>query len=185
MGTKRTNVRQKSEAGIVLPMALILLMVISLIAVMAAKRSASGEQVVTSLRANTLANQVAETALRYCEDKVRLNDGTLKIQDSAILGYVDSDGLPNQWRTRGNWASGSALVNVLPADVAANASMPTPSTQPRCIIEKYRLPRLDKDVTLSDPYLVTAVGYTPDYRSDANGKVLAGGEVWLQAIIRP
>ena len=38
---------------------------------------------------------------------------------------------------------------------------------------------------MSQPVLITAIGYTPDYQADANGAAVAGGEVWLQSVLRP
>jgi Tfp pilus assembly protein PilX len=166
----------RREAGIVLPVALILLVVIALVGVAAMRKAITAEAVTTSVRANTLAMQAAEIALRYCETQA-LAGAALVINPIAL------DGDPVLWRSRDNWADTSPLINILPASSVARAGERALSARPRCLIETYRLRRGDSDRTQRDPLQITAVGYSPDYRIEG-GNIVSGGEVWLQSVLR-
>lgn len=175
------------QRGTVLTLTLILLVVISMVAITTLKSSISGEQVSKNMRTNAVALQAAETALRLCEDAVRKGStkiGTANFIKLDVPETLTSGDSPTQWKTRGNWGSSSTVVNLIPnAQAVVNGMRPVP--QPRCMVEQYRLPRLDPDLTLSDPYLVTAVGYSSDYLVDASGNAIAGAEVWVQSVLRP
>jgi type IV pilus assembly protein PilX len=194
MMLKKMPLPDKNQRGAVLAMSLILLVLISLVAITALKGSISGEQVSKNMRTNSVALQSAETALRLCEDAVR--SGVLKIGDApddlVVIQPFPDDALlvagdmPAQWRNRANWAAGLAprVTTAIPnARVVVEGMRPLPA--PRCMVEQYRLPRLDPDPTLSDPFLVTAVGYSPDYTQNAAGDGLTGGEMWVQSVLRP
>lgn len=172
------------ERGIVLIMALILLIMISLIATVAIRRATTGEQVSKGLRTQTVAFQAAETALRFCEDQilknteVRSGTSTLKPAD-----YPEGVSSPSLWKTRANWelstgkavAIDTAVVNS--TDAAARTLKE--AVLPRCMVETLRL-KGDEQV---DAFLITAVGYSPDYRLNGNGKPETGSEAWLQSTI--
>lgn len=174
---------RRAERGVVLIMSLIFLVVISLVAALAVRRSISGEQVSKALRTNAVAFQAAETALRYCEDQI-LRTG--KIPKGAAQWEphpAPLDGTaPVLWRDRANWEPGtSASVEMAGGmvdsqDPAARA-LPTP---PRCMVESMWLPG---DAERREAFLITAVGFSPDYRLGASGIPDSGGEVWLQSTI--
>lgn len=175
------------QRGTVLVMTLILLVVVSLVAIASLKGSISGEQVAKNMRTNVIALQSAETALRLCEDGVRKGVTVMGTSPFVILPVPDtlpSGASPTQWKTRSNWAAGSTMTTLIPTAMALVAGMRA-APQPRCMVEQYRLPRLDPDSTLSDPYMVTAEGFSPDYQVDGNGNPIAGGEVWVQSVLRP
>jgi hypothetical protein len=166
----------RRQLGVVLPMSLILLVVITLAGVMAMRSSISTEAITNNLRSSSVAMQAAETALRYCETQ-------LASGNTLTVNAVANDGDPILWKTRSNWTD-TAITNLLPASVSASADGVAPRVAPRCLIETYRLRRGDPDDTQKDPVLITAIGYSPDAAIDGAGKVTAGGEVWLQSVLR-
>ena len=168
---------RRAAAGIVLPIALILLVVITLVGVATMRSAITAEDVTKSVRSNTVAMQAAETALRYCETEA------MSASASLIINPIPLDGEPVLWRTRANW-SNAAITNILPATLVTSADARQVPVQPRCLIETYRLRRGDNDRTQRDPFQITAVGYSPDYRTDGNGRIVSGGEVWLQSVLR-
>lgn len=186
------NPARSRQQGVVLALALILLTVVSLVAIYTLRGTITGEQVSKNLRSNAVATQAAETALRICEDAVRigqtkLGSGASEI-DFTVLEVPENMAteLPQQFSTRTNWVvTGSAkTANQIPAELVTETNM-RPIPAPRCMVERYQLPIMGEDKTMSQPVLITAIGYTPDYQADANGAAVAGGEVWLQSVFRP
>lgn len=175
-----------NQQGIVLIMSLILLTVVSLVAIYTLRDSVTGEQISKNLRSNTIATQAAETALRICEQavsngKVKLSDSTSEV-NFIVLEPTENMAteLPMQWNDRTNWSAQKS--NRIPSALITDASMRSlPS--PRCMVENYILQR-DYNF-LRQPSLITAIGYTPDYKEDSKGSPISGGEVWLQSIFRP
>lgn len=186
------NPARSRQQGVVLALALILLTVVSLVAIYTLRGTITGEQVSKNLRSNAVATQAAETALRICEDAVRI--GQTKLGSGAseveftVLEVPENMGseLPQQFSNRANWVvSGSAkTANQIPAELVTETNM-RPIPAPRCMVERYQLPIMGEDKTMSQPVLITAIGYAPDYQADANGAAVAGGEVWLQSVLRP
>jgi type IV pilus assembly protein PilX len=167
----------------VLIMALILLILISFLAALAVRHAVSGEQVSKALRTSTVAFQVAETALRFCEDQVLRNgsvaSGT-KTQDPHP--YPPDGSAPELWRNRANWepAAGKAVeidIRTAYSDEAAARSL---EVLPRCMVERLRLN--SEEGARREAFLVTAVGFSPDYRKES-GKPVSGGEIWLQSTV--
>jgi type IV pilus assembly protein PilX len=179
------NFARPKQKGVVLVLALILLTVISLVAMYTMRGSITGEQVSKNLRTQAVAMQAAETALRLCEDAVRTGQATL-----GAAAFVKNEipellaGMPTQWQTRANWLTGAAMTTEIPADLMTTTGM-RPLPRPRCMVEQYELPIMGEDKTLTQPNLITVVGYSPDYQADANGNAIAGSEVWLQSVLRP
>ncbi len=170
--------RSRTQRGAVLVIALILLLAVSLIGVMAMRGAISGEQVSKSLRSSVAAQQSAETAIRYCEDQVLFHAGG----GLTLLPAPDQE----LWKTRANWTAVAGKANVVPkasvnsTDTAAR-QMPD-ALLPRCMIEELRLRQELGGPTVA--YRVTALGYSLDYKEDASGRPLAGGEAWLQSMVR-
>lgn len=178
------NTNSSAARGIVLIVVLILLIVISLVAALAVQRSISGEQVSKALRTQTEAFQAAETALRYCENQI-LENSTISNGTSLHTPHpVPLDGTaPALWKDRANWASRAGKAVAID-DKLANSSDPAARTLtvlPQCMAERIDLPG---DGARREAFVVTAVGYSPDYRA-TNGKPESGGEVWLQSTVTP
>jgi type IV pilus assembly protein PilX len=170
----------KSQSGVVLIFALIMLVVISMVALTSLKNSVSGEQVSNNLRTNALATQAAEAALRYCENQVLTSAAGLVINEVSLTGTTT---LPNLWETRSNWTSTFAMV--VPAsfvDSTVGAARPQ-RTLPMCMVERNPLLTLG-GAAPRNSFLISSIGYSPDYSKNASGVVVAGGEVWMQLLLR-
>lgn len=176
---------QRAQNGVVLVVSLIFLIILSLASLYITRGTIIGEQVSKNIRANANAAQSAETALRYCEDRVRTAQA-LNILEAPV--DLAPGALPNQWQVRANWQD-VTKANVIPADQVTVQGMRPVPVQPRCIVESYTLPPAPgedpQSVAIMKPYLITAVGYTHDYAADANNRAASGGEVWLQSILIP
>ncbi len=182
-----------SQKGIVLVMGLILLVVISMVAMYTLRSTLTGEQVSKNFRSQSMAMQSAETALRICENAVRANLTQLGTGSDAVNFIViptpdtwdNSEAIPAQWRTRANWTSTSpVMATKIPISLIGSTEM-RPLPPPRCMVEQYELPIMGEDKTMSQPFLVTVVGYSPDYQADSKVNTISGSEVWLQSILRP
>ena len=183
------HVAMPTQKGVVLVLALILLTVISLVAMYTMRGSITGEQVSKNLRAQAVAMQAAETALRLCEDAVRTGQtplGTVAFVKNPTPEALAGGAMPAQWKTRSNWilTGPTATATQIPTAFITDANM-RPLPLPRCMVEQYELPIMGEDKTLTQPNLITVVGYSPDYLADANGNGIAGSEVWLQSVLRP
>lgn len=187
LANRRVNSLPHAQRGVVLIMSLILLIVISLVATLAIRASISGEQVSKSLRTHTAAFQAAETALRYCEDQI-LRHAQVGSGASAKLPHpVPADGTaPALWSSRANWvlSAGKAVeIDAAAADSSDSAARSLP-VRPRCMVEKVLLQN-DGGGAARDSFVVTAVGFSRDYRTSAAGKPISGGEAWLQSTVTP
>lgn len=169
------------QNGIVLVMALVLLIMVSLAAIVAIRRATSGEQVSKGLRTQTVAFQAAETALRYCEDQT-LKGGS---GAPAPIPFSLDGGVPEQWKNRANWESAAGKAKTIDTAIANSTNSAARSLSngvlPRCMVERLRMP--SDDGTEIEAFLVTAIGYSPDYRLNADNVPETGSEVWLQSTI--
>ncbi|MEJ7686273.1 MAG: hypothetical protein WKG52_04335 [Variovorax sp.] len=163
---------------------LVFLILISLVTALAVQRSISGEQVSKALKTQAVAFQAAETALRYCEDQLLRTSSLPSGSGRAAPQAVGPDGkAPVLWMARDEWKRttgkavevGTALVNS--TDAAARKL----EVLPQCMAERIDLPG---DGARREAFLVTAVGYSPDFRTTA-GRPESGGEVWLQSVVTP
>ena len=75
-------ISRRRQAGAVLPVALILLVVLTFAGLSAAKRSTTHDVIAQNLRVNEVAQQSAESALRYCE--------------AVVMDLVDNAGTSSQ-----------------------------------------------------------------------------------------
>jgi type IV pilus assembly protein PilX len=177
----RLTIRRPQNArGIVLIFALVLLLIISIVSAASLGSSISGEQVSNNLRIRTLAMNASEAAIRYCEDQLLKATTTIVINDFPL---DESTGLPVLWQTRSNWQP--ALANTVPAsfinstDLAAKVQ----NVLPTCMVERVRIQTVEGGVP-RDSYLITSIGYSPDYSKNNAGVVISGGEVWIQLLLR-
>lgn len=173
---------RRTQAGAVLPVALILLIVLTFASLSSAKRVTTHDVIAQNLRINEVAQQSAEAALRHCEavviDLVD-NAGTTYPADAARVGNT-AIATPQDpaalWLQPANWAAASANLIQAPPVYSANVRADSQGAPPpQCIAE--RLP--------DNRYLVTARGHSADATFDANGRLITGAEVWLQSILSP
>ncbi|MGH1360962.1 MAG: pilus assembly PilX family protein [Burkholderiaceae bacterium] len=165
------------QRGVVLAVALILLAVIGLGSVAALKSGLFGGLVANNLRSNELAVQAAEMALTFCERQAVADPPGVPIQP---LPPVATDA-PVLWATITPWTDGTAFN--LPDPVVNSPRSDVRYVQaPQCLVERMELIPL-KGSFDEVAFLITARGFSPDYRVDGNGQVV-GSEVWLQSTMR-
>jgi len=176
------------DRGIVLPIALIMLAIISFAGLIAARNSATFEQFSGNMRGNQVSRVSAEEALRYCErvaiDRTDNSGANFaadvgKIVTTPINGDTITLIQTGNWNTIANWRPGAAnLISVVPAydsSVQTEAKRGT-AQQATCIVQSMN----------QDRYLVTARGLSNDATVSATtGALTSGSEVWLQSILSP
>ena len=183
------------HSGVVLPMALIMLVIVSFAGLLAARNSATFEQFSNNMRTNQVARVSAEDALRRCERIARysVDDSTTtippgevaaielakaRIVDTEITADEDTAIRQGIWNVRANWASGAVnLITITPqfdGNVQGNARLKE-ENHPTCIIQSM----------VNDRFLVTARGLSNDAVVAGDGTLSAGSEVWLQSILTP
>lgn len=170
----------RHQSGVVLPIALIMLVIISFAGLLAARNSATHEQFSNNMRTNQVARQLAEEALRYCE-RVAMDDASdvpvfpenPHIQATEIESESVTEIQKGSWNTKANWTEDDIAIEVTPS-YGANATKKT-DKNPKCIIQKMK----------TDRYLVTARGFSADAVVNDAGELTSGSEVWLQSILSP
>lgn len=119
------------QRGIVLPLALVMLVMITLIAVVAIRGVTTEERISANLRASAIAFEQAELALRHCEQIAA--KGGLALADARI----DSTSTTGQaWRIEGNWSSSNPKLQSPPEEVYRDGARPV--SPPRCLVEEVR-----------------------------------------------
>lgn len=194
----------RSQQGVVLVVALIMMAVIAISSAAAIKAVTAQDLIGSNQRTQSMALQAAESGLRYCEALVTAPKLTTeqagligKIQDAVATNYTDtnSQGEPLQpkqrWEAAGNWIGGNKLSFALPASFQFDRSRDQSSYTrlPECLIERLDLKPFDKEYTNPPPdpieaFQITVRGFSPDYTESATGVPLTGAVVWLQSTIQ-
>jgi Tfp pilus assembly protein PilX len=89
-----------AERGVVLPLALVMLVMVTLIAVIALRSVTSEERISANLRASSVAFEQAELSLRFCEQIALVGGAPLndaRIDSTSTVGLAWRD--PNNWKT--------------------------------------------------------------------------------------
>ena len=184
-----------AQAGVVLILALIMLVVISMLTAIGVRNATSSEGVNANVRQTQLASQSAETALRYCEEAVinlvSLGTGTFFIASpptaaTVTLSATHIHDLVSGTRTSmvaDNWdsnASGNKIL-LLPLSSVNHAGITTTfSRPPECMVE--RLSPATSINTYSKNFIITARGFGPEVSAaDASRNRPIGSEVWMQS----
>lgn len=185
--TRQPKLAPRAQSrGIVLPVALIMLVIISFAGLIAARNSATYEQFSNNLRTNQFARQNAEAALHYCE---RVAIGTVdaaapqfpvdaaKIVATNVATTTTADIQTAAWNTKSNWAAspGTNLITVTLGQSSAVQATAQTKNNPSCVVQNLTAGR----------FLITARGLSNDAVVAANGTLSAGAEVWLQSILTP
>jgi Tfp pilus assembly protein PilX len=130
----------RAQRGVSLIITLLMLVIIGLTAGAAMRSAISSEKVINNLRSETLAQQYAEAALRYCEQQMAL------VSASRATGLKDADitttafGATTQWSLTTTWAGAAPKRVMVPGDQFKNSdSSFFPSTAPECYVEKQTL----------------------------------------------
>lgn len=178
-----------SNDGIVLPIALIMLVIISFAGLLAARNSATYEQFTSNMRTNQVARISAEDALRYCErvaiDSVENEGANFATDAPKIVATVIADDdvatiQGAEWNKKSNWLdTNNNLIEVTQTygdkvvtdEDAPNSKLKNP---PTCIIQ----------AMVNDRFLITSRGLSSDATVDEDdGTLVTGSEVWLQSIL--
>ena len=153
--------------------AMVMLLAIGLASAAVMRGALSADLVANNTRVQTLANQAAQMALRFCETQVETPDAN-KAAGFAIQAVAN----PQNWTVYSNWSGGTSKAFTLPAAAMASATSTfTPATMPQCMAE------VSNDFAPAQVIIVTARGFSPDYAETA-GRQTAGSVVWLQSTLR-
>lgn len=180
------NVHPRAQAGVVLIIALVMLVVISLLATLSIRNAISTESVSGNVRTTQLASQAAEIALRYCEEatiQINAGTGTLTVTP-AILNYIS----PARWTDPAtNWdgAGSAASVFIVPtASVNQAGGTVTFNRLPECMVERVPVVTASGVISNTSTYTITARGFGPEVATvDAARSRPTGSEVWMQSTI--
>lgn len=196
--THRHSKIPSAQRGISLIIVLILVVVIGLTASSAMRSATSSQRVTNNVRMDNMAQQYAEAALRFCEAQMAIPNtipAPIPARDGRLLNppLVDFNaGVAPAWLNPVSWR-GAAAAPMVPIHAAATrialtagqvssaASSYTPTKLPECIVE---IQRIGGVATPFNVTVVTARGFSTDYREDAaTGATTNGSVVWLQSIL--
>ncbi|MCM5679659.1 hypothetical protein M8A51_08945 [Schlegelella sp. S2-27] len=184
-------VGRQSSRGVVLVIALILVVVIGVSSAVAIRTSLFGDMVSQNMRAQNLAFQSAELALRYCEGEVhRVIMAEEELGIAVIYG-----GTEDEWRNETNWEAANAVPDDFLGDNLSYA------VTPQCMVKQINYldafgsasPKPDSKSPLDQGgfpveevklFRITARGYSPDFRRDDDGLAVAGAMATVQSTIR-
>ena len=169
------------QRGASLIIVMMMLVIIGITSAATIRNATSTEKLTNNIRVQYLAQQYAEAALRYCETELGKPESS-RVATLAEVNIVQTavGGTP-AWSQAGSWTGSggaSASKTVLPENQIKSAdSAFRSSTLPECVAEKQVMP----DGNLA--YVITARGFSPDYRSGAGGVTVNGSVVWLQSTV--
>jgi Tfp pilus assembly protein PilX len=170
------------QSGVSLIIVLVMLVIIGITSAAAIRNATSSEKLTNNIRVQNLAQQYAEAALRFCEAELAKADASRVITLSEVNIVQTAYGANPAWNQATTWTGGggaSASKTVLPeSQVKSTDSSFKPSVMPECAVEK----QIMADANMA--YVITARGFSPDYRADvATGATTSGSVVWLQSTV--
>jgi Tfp pilus assembly protein PilX len=171
--------------GASLIIVLVLLVVIGLTSAASLRNASSNERVSHNFRMHWLAEQYAEAALRYCQSQLLLADEqrVSSLQEAALLPInAGAPGWANPQTWSGSGGAFASLTSVAQSFIESSDSAFVPQRLPQCVVERQALPLLQNGVSVgsADVYVITARGFSPDYRESLPG-ARSGAVVWLQS----
>lgn len=176
------RIKLRKQKGFVLFVSMTFLIIMTLLALTAIQRAALDEKVSANLRAQTMAFQAAEQALRSCQRSLEqtgpggalpLLPGTTQTSDgipihqypaTAASGAVPPP--PARWRDKAKWSTSD--VRTLNA-----GTVPNVASQPQCMIEEYPI-KDDLKPKVYTAYVITSRGVG----------ATSTAVVWLQETLR-
>lgn len=169
MKTRPRRIVKRSERGVALIVALIVLVIIGLTSASVMRGALSTDVVANNTRMQTLAMQAAQIGLRYCERQAQIDAGGT----AAALPLAPA----NYWETYDHWSEAITGIYEVPIDYmkSENGSF-WPNKLPQCMTQKYQI------AAGKTGYQVTARGFSPDYSAEGDFTD-TGSVVWLQSII--
>ncbi len=121
-----------ANRGIVLPLSLVMLVMVTLMAVVAIRGVTTEERIAANLRSSAVGFEMAELALRHCEEIVWNgvdSTGAIRLDD---VKFVESPPLGARWNppssANANWAD--------PVSSLTPPNVPVGLAAPRCMIEE-------------------------------------------------
>lgn len=184
--------RAGRQAGVVLLISLIMLVVISLLTLTSIRGALSTESVTGNVRTTELATQAAEIALRHCEASVVnamtvAGGGTPTYPTTFAQANIAAPLAPPAWQSMSNWDGASSAPYVLPLSMVNQPGMTatTYKRAPECMVESLLVtPSNSKALNTPRSYVITARGFGPEVSAaDAGRSRPAGSEIWLQSQI--
>ncbi|MFT3858787.1 MAG: hypothetical protein QM742_15255 [Aquabacterium sp.] len=165
----------KGQGGVVLVVVLVLLVMVTFMSVSVMRSSLGSDLLTNNNRMQTLAMEVAQTALRFCENDLRKTSGAVLFTDNPQVMAKATSKDTMAWTVKNNWVGGAPKAKALSADQLKSEKTPiVPSKMPECMAEF--------DPQADGVVVVTARGFSPDYTEDADTKTLKSGSVvWLQS----
>lgn len=177
-----------TQRGVVLFMSLVFLVILSFVGIYAMRGTILGEQVSRNIRSSEIANLAAETALRHCEDLVVAHDSSIKGKVQPMDHSIPEGELPRKWQTRANWWNATMVHGISYSELTASDARlfrgTGDTTLPLCMVERFEV--IPENPRVPDPrigFLITAVGFSPDYAQNAAHNATAGSEAWLQSAL--
>ncbi len=162
------------HSGVSLIIVLIMLGIIGMMSAAVMRSVTSNEMVARNFRHQLLAQQQAESALRYCERQLLLLDTqrppTLREAQLPVADPTQGWALQPSWNGVG---TAGASLTTLPTDFVSMPGEGEAAVPPQCLVEK-------RAGSLGEAYRVTARGYSPSYVRDSAGNTSAGTVSWLQ-----
>ncbi|WP_152606382.1 hypothetical protein [Aquabacterium sp. NJ1] len=155
------------ERGVVLIVVMVLLVAVTFMSISVMRSTLSSDLITNNNRTQTLAMEMAQLALRFCEADAASNKLVIQPKVAASTQML--------WQKKDSWeGAGSALVaKELSEDNLKSANTPfVPAKRPQCVAEY--------DPNADGVVVMTARGFSPDYKSDSD-KISAGSVVWLQS----
>lgn len=171
----RSSPSAQREAGVVLIVVMVLLVAVTFMSISVMRSTLSSDLITNNNRTQTLAMEMAQLALRFCEADVASDKATL-FTDTPVIQPKVAANTQMAWQKKDSWeGTGSTLVaKELSEDNLKSANTPfVPGKRPQCLAEY--------DPNADGVVVMTARGFSPDYKSDSNDKISAGSVVWLQS----
>lgn len=176
-----------AQEGVVLVVVLVMLVVIAFMSVAVMRGSLTTDVVTNNNRTQTLATEMAQLALRFCQTDISRIGNTSTpavlftganavLAKSETLKSGSSTAYSMAWESKANWVGGTSKARTLTADqLKSTDSAFTPSTRPQCLAEYS--PEAGTEAII----VLTVRGFSPDYSEDSNNHVTSGSVVWLQS----
>ena len=177
------NLARRQGASLII--VLVMLVVIGLTSAASLRKASSNERVSHNFRMHWLAEQYAEAALRYCQSQLLLADAqrVSSLQEAALIpiNATAAPGWANPQTWSGSGGAFASLTSVAQSFVESSDSAFVPPILPQCVVERQALPLLQNGAAVgsADVYVITARGFSPDYRESLPG-ARSGAVVWLQ-----
>ena len=102
-GRRRANAQR--QRGLVLPVVLFLLVIVTTIVVTQMKRGLLDERLAGGLRANAVGDSAVQTVLRWCE----LQLTAAPVGTQAMVAPTRAVGVQPAWRVAANWAAANTF----------------------------------------------------------------------------